>query len=85
MNILIENPESLEFFVEEGLWSKKSAEAHHFTSTVHALRIAKQEPVGKFNIIGYFPTTWQFVNLNHGRGKGLAESVTDQPVAPVAE
>lgn len=82
MKILIENPESLEFFVEEGLWSKKIAEAYPFSSTVHALRVAKQEPVGRFNIIGYFPTTWQFVNLNHGRGKGVAESVGDLPISP---
>ena len=82
MNILIENPESLEFFVGEGRWSKNITEAQPFRSTAHAFRVGRQEPVGRFNVIGYFPTTWQFVNLDHGRGKGVVEAVGDQPISP---
>ena len=73
MKILIENPESLEFFSAEGQWSKKVSDGHRFTTTAHAFRAAKQESVGKFNIVGYFPDTRQFINLDHGRGKGAGE------------
>jgi hypothetical protein len=74
MNIIIENPESLEFFTGEGLWSKNVTEGKRYPATQLAFRAAKQESVGKFNIVGYFPDTRQFVNLDHGKGKGLAET-----------
>jgi len=39
-----------------------------------ALAAAKKEPMGRFNIVGYIAETKQFINLNHGKGKGLPES-----------
>jgi len=75
MNIMIEDSESLKFFTDDGLWSKNATEGKSFKSTALAFRSAKQEPVGKFNIVGYIPTTRQFVNLDHGRGKGVVEAV----------
>ena len=75
MNILIEDSESLKFFTGDGLWSKNATEGKTFKGTALAFRAAKQEPMGKFNIVGYIPTTHQFVNLDHGRGKGVAEAV----------
>jgi hypothetical protein len=73
MHILIEDSESLQFFTGDGLWSKIATEGRRYPATVLALRAAKQEPIGKFNIVGYVPETRQFVNLNHGRGKGAGE------------
>ena len=73
MNIIIENPESMEFFAGDGRWSKKAAEGRLYGGTILAFRAAKQEPVGRFNIVGYFPDSRQFVNLDHGRGKGASE------------
>jgi hypothetical protein len=73
MNILIEDVDSQKFFTGEGLWSKLVAEGKHYGGTASAFKAAKQEPVGKFNIVGYVVETKQFINLDHGRGKGAAE------------
>ena len=73
MNILIEDAESLKFFTGEGLWSKIATEGKRFAGTGLAFKAAKQEHVGKFNIVGYIGETRQFINLEHGRGKGAAE------------
>jgi len=35
-----------------------------------AFKAAKQERIGKFNIVGYIRSTKQFINLDHGQGKG---------------
>jgi hypothetical protein len=37
--------------------------------------VAKKEAICKFNIVGYITETRQFINLNHGRGRGLAETI----------
>jgi hypothetical protein len=74
MNILIEHAESLEFFLGEGRWTKNVTEGRRYPRTELALRAAKQEPIGTFNIVGHIPATGQFVNLNHGRGKGLPKA-----------
>ena len=73
MNILIEDAESLKFFTGEGLWSKLATEGKRYAGTAVALKAAKLELVGKFNIVGYIGETRQLVNLDHGRGKGAAE------------
>jgi hypothetical protein len=70
MNILIENAESQEFFTTSGIWSKSAAEGKIFRSTMTAFTAAKQEAIGKFNIVCHIPQTNQFVNLDHGKGKG---------------
>jgi len=72
MNILIEDAESLKFFIGEGLWSTIATEGKRYAGTALAFKAAKQEPVGKFNIVGYVTETRQFINLDHGRGKGAA-------------
>jgi hypothetical protein len=74
MNIIIEDAESLKFFTGEGLWSKIATEGKRFAGTALAFKAAKQEPVGKFNIVGYITETKQFINLDHGRGKGAVEA-----------
>ena len=38
------------------------------------MAVAKQEPMGKFNIVAYFAVTKQLINMDHGRGKGIAEA-----------
>jgi hypothetical protein len=73
MKIIIEDAESLKFFTGEGLWSKIVTEGKHFAGTGLAFKAAKQESVGKFNIVGYITATKQFINLDHGRGKGAVE------------
>ena len=73
MNIIIENAESLEFFVGEGRWTQNVAEGRRYAGTALAFKAAKLEPVGRFNIVGYIGETKQFINLDHGRGKGVAE------------
>jgi hypothetical protein len=70
MNILIENAETLEYLGANGRWSKKPADAAAFPATHAAFAAAKNEPIGKFNIVRYFPDTEQFVNMDHGSGKG---------------
>jgi hypothetical protein len=73
MNIIIEDVDSLKFFTGEGLWSKNATEAKLYAGTGLAFKAAKLEPVGKFNIVGYIAATKQFINLDHGRGKGAME------------
>ena len=73
MNIIIEDAESQKFFTGEGLWSKIATEGKRYAGTALAFKAAKQELVGKFNIVGYIGETKQFINLDHGRGKGAAE------------
>jgi len=71
MNILIENAESLEYLTGTSLWSKNIVDARRFANTGIAFAAAKKEPIGKFNIVGYITETKQFVNMDHGRGKGV--------------
>ena len=73
MNIIIEDAETLKFFIGEGQWTKNVAEGKRFARTALAFKAAKQELIGRFNIVGHIPATRQFVNLDHGRGKGAAE------------
>jgi hypothetical protein len=73
MNILIEDADSLKFFTNDGLWSKTVTEGKYFSGTASAFKAAKQEAVGKFNIVGYVTETKQFINLDSGKGKGAAE------------
>jgi hypothetical protein len=85
MNILIENAESLEYFTGEGQWTKNVKEGKSYEATEAAYKAAKKEPIGKFNIVFYISQTKQFVNMDHGRGKGspaLAESGNDTAVMP---
>jgi hypothetical protein len=72
MNILIEDAETLEYLTNAGKWSKNAAEGKAYPKTEAAFEVAKQEPIHKFNIVCYIPQTKQFVNLDHGRGKGAA-------------
>lgn len=74
MNILIENAESLEFLTTNGTWSKSAAGGKVFRNTVTAFAAAKQEAIGKFNIVCHIPQTNQFVNMDHGKGKGAVEA-----------
>jgi hypothetical protein len=86
MNILIENAESLEYLAGNGGWTKNVAKGKNFEATGVAFKIAKQELVGKFNIVAYIAESKQFINLDHGRGKSSAETgeVTAEAV-PVSQ
>lgn len=74
MNIMIENADSLEYFTGENQWTKTSGDGKCFKKSSAAFEAAKKEPIGRFNIVGYIPETRQFINLNHGRGRGLPEA-----------
>jgi len=71
MNILIEDAESLAFLTSGNQWTKIAAEGKSFGATGTALAVAKKEPIGRFNIVAYVEQTKQFINLNHGRGRGV--------------
>jgi len=72
MNILVENTEKLEYLTSNNQWTKNAAEGRNFGAVEAAFAVAKEESVGQFNIVGYFPQTKQFFNMNHGRGRRIA-------------
>ena len=76
MNILIEDAETLEYLTSNSLWTKNAATARNFGATGTAYAAAKKEPIGRFNIVGYHANTNQFINLNHGKGKGVEPATT---------
>ena len=84
MNILIEDAEKLEYLTNDNRWTKKASEAKNFGATVAAFEVAKKEPIGKFNIVFYIPQTKQFINMDHGRGKGFAEASPVVETTPAA-
>ena len=75
MNILIENADSFEYLTGDSHWTKVIADGKRFPNTGTAFDAAKKEAIGKFNIVGYITETKQLINLNHGRGRGVAEIV----------
>ena len=79
MNILIENAETLEYLTNGGQWTKNASEGKTFGATRTAFEVAKKEPIRKFNIVCYTDTTKQFINLDHGRGKGTGTAVQETP------
>jgi len=74
MSILIENNETHEFLTSPGKWSQDPLEGKDFIATVVAFRAARQEAIGKFNIVFHIEGTNQLVNLDHGRGTGAPEA-----------
>jgi hypothetical protein len=84
MNILIENNDTLEYLKSEGQWTKNPHDGKRYPATRTAFRAAKQEAIGKFNIVCYIPQTNQFINMDHGRGAGLPGAATETP-ATIAE
>jgi hypothetical protein len=70
MNILIEDAEKMEYLTNNGSWSKNVAKGKAFGATALAFEAAKNEPIGKFNIVSYITVNKQFVNLDSGKGKG---------------
>jgi hypothetical protein len=80
MNILVENEDTLEYLTEAGQWTKNPRAGRSFPATKAAVQAAKREAIGKFNIVCHIPATNQFINLDHGRGRGL--SVASPPEAP---
>jgi len=81
MNILIEDAEKLEYLTSDNHWTKKASEGKNFKATEAAFAVAKKEPIGRFNIVFYISQTKQFINMEHGRGKGPAEA---RPVVETA-
>ena len=73
MNILIENADHCEYLTGDSRWTKLPADGKHFPKTGAAFDAAKKEAIGKFNIVGYITETKQFINLHHGRGRGLPD------------
>jgi hypothetical protein len=74
MKTLVEDAEKLEYLTSDSHWTKSAGEGKDFGATGAAFEVAKQELVGRFNIVGYFPETKQFFNMIHGRGRRVAET-----------
>jgi hypothetical protein len=74
MNILIEDAETLKYLTSDNHWTRNVSEGKNFGATEAAFDVAKKEPIGKFNIVFYISQTKQFVNMDHGRGKGPVTS-----------
>ena len=85
MNILIEDAEKLEYLTSDNHWTKKASEGKNFGATGAAFEAAKKEPIGKFNIVFYISQTKQIINMDHGRGKGLAEASPVVETAPAMQ
>jgi hypothetical protein len=81
LNILIENHDTLEYLTSAGLWTKNPLNGKHYPATKTAFRAAKQEAIGKFNIVCHIPETNQFINMDHGRGAGMPDEVAESPIA----
>ena len=75
MNILIEDNETQEYLASSGKWTKNPLAGQCFPASGAALQAGKLEAIGKFNIVGHIPPNNQFINLDHGKGKGLATVV----------
>lgn len=74
MIILIENDETREYLMETGEWTKNPSTGKRFATRETAVQAAKQEAIGRFNIVWHILASNQFVNLDHGRGKGVPEA-----------
>ena len=81
MNILIEDADSLAYLTSTNLWTKNAAEGKSFSATGTAFAAAKKEPIGRFNIVAYISESKQFINLNHGRGRGVDAEKTVAAIA----
>ncbi len=81
MNILIENTATSEYLTALGSWTKAPVGGKHFAGTVTAFRAAKQLAIGKFNIVGHITETNQFINLDHGSGRGPSMGELAAPAA----
>jgi len=79
MNILIENNDTSEYLTAAGQWTKNPLNGKCYPATRIAFRAAKNEAIGKFNIVCYIPDTNQFINLDHGRGAGLPGAPGEGP------
>jgi len=66
--------ETLAYLTPTGNWTKNPRDGKSFPDVRLAFMTAKQEAIGKFNIVWHFPASGQFYNLDHGRGKGLPEA-----------
>ena len=84
MNILIENCDTFEYLTEAGEWTKNPRDGRRFPATKAAVQAAKREAIAKFNIVCHIPQTNQFINMDHGRGKGLPEISTEASAASPA-
>jgi hypothetical protein len=74
MKTLVEDAEKLEYLTSDSHWTKNAGDGKDFGLTQAAFEVAKQEPMGRFNIVGYFPETKQLINMDHGRGKRAPET-----------
>jgi hypothetical protein len=81
LNILIENNDTLEYLTSAGQWTKNPRHGKCYPATRIAFRAAKQEAIGKFNIVCHIPETNQFINLDHGRGGGSPAAGAEIPEA----
>jgi len=80
MNTLIEDAMKLEYLTRNSQWAKDAAAGKDFGATTATLEVAKQEPIGKFNIVGYFPATKQ--PFQHAWRAGQGHSGNERGLSP---
>jgi hypothetical protein len=80
MCILIENAEEVGYLTVNGQWTKNPSEGASFASTGAAYAVAKEQDIHKFNIVQFFGLNGQFINLDHGVGRGK-ETASVQPTS----
>lgn len=76
MIILIEDAEQLTYLNANGQWSKKPGETSPFLSTKAAYATAKNEVMGRFNIVQFIAVNGQLINLDCGKGKSKETSTS---------
>ncbi len=74
MKILIEDAETLQYLTPSGQWTKTTAKGKSFATSRAAFDEARKEPIHRFNVVLSVPQSDQLINLDHGRGKGPAET-----------
>jgi len=77
MHTLIEDAMKLQYLTSNSQWARNADAGKDFKTTSTALAVAEQEPIGEFNIVGYFPKTKQLFNMTNGHGKSVQKASAD--------
>jgi len=84
MNILIEDAETLQYLTSNSQWTKNASKAKTSGPPKRPFRLRKKNRSAGLTSFFTSPKTRQFINMDHGRGKGLAEASPVLETAPAA-
>ena len=82
MNILIENAETRGYLASNGEWTKHAADGRDFGATQTAFDAATRAPIGRFNIVCYFPQKTRFIIIPMHQGTGMGAGTGPLQGAP---